>query len=229
MIQKLKVDLHTHTMEDPSEKINYDATRLIDRSSEEGYDVLAITNHYTITYNQDLVRYAEKKGILLLPGVEARFSRKHILIINPDFQNIPKNLTLEDLAKIKDYNNLIIAPHPFFPGGTSLGTMILKHISFFDALEFCHCYNHSINFNKKAVQAAHRYNMPLIGTSDCHYLWEFGSTYSLVESEKRPLSIIKAIKEGKIEIRTNPLSMTSMSRIAVNFILANKLKVSFRI
>jgi len=225
----LKIDLHTHTSEDPSEPIPYDTFQLIDRASERDYDVIAITNHNTVTYNQEVAKYAEHRGILLLPGIELRIPRKHILIINPSFQIVPRDIQVEELATIKSPNSLLIAPHPFFPGGSSLGTMLLKHISFFDAVEFCHCYNHSINFNKKAIDVAGRYNLPLVGTSDCHNLREFGTTYSLVEAEKNPYSVINAVKEGKIEIKTTPLSIPAMSRIAINFILANKLRVPFRV
>lgn len=73
----LKVDLHTHTAEDPLEDIHYDAFQLIDRASQKGFDVLAIMNHNLITYNQELAEYGEKKGILLIPGIEACFFDYH--------------------------------------------------------------------------------------------------------------------------------------------------------
>ena len=69
MAQKLKVDFHTHTAEDPFENINYNAFELIDRASQKGFDALAITNHNTVTYSKELARYAETKGVLLIPGI----------------------------------------------------------------------------------------------------------------------------------------------------------------
>jgi predicted metal-dependent phosphoesterase TrpH len=221
---KLKVDLHTHTAEDPYEYIKYDARQLIDRASQVGIDALAITNHNTVTYNTELAGYAEKKGILLIPGMEAVLSGKHVLIINPDFRTISQDRSLKDLEKIKNKKNLIIAPHPFFPNSRSLKSNLFSYLHVFDAIEFCHFYNHLIDCNKKAVRAAKQYKKPQIGTSDCHNIWQFGTTYSLVEAEKNIPSIINAIKKGKIEIHTTPVSLFTMSRVAINFFLIKRLK-----
>ena len=227
-MKRLKVDLHTHTAEDPLEKINYDGYQLIDRASQKGFDVLAITNHELVTYNQKLAEYAEKKGILLIPGIEACFSDKEVLILNPDFKKNPLKSTLEDLPKIKNEENLIIAPHPFFPNKKSLKSDLFPYLAHFDALEFSHFYNRYINFNKQAVQTANQYNKPLLGMSDCHNIWQFGKTYTLVEAEKEMLSIFQAIKKGRIEVRTTPVSLLTMVRVSLNFFLAKRLKTSFR-
>ncbi len=228
MKKRLKVDLHTHTAEDPLENIKYDSFQLIDRASQEGFDVLAITNHKIVTYNEELAEYAEKKGILLIPGIEATFSDKEVLILNPDFKKNPLKSSLEDLEKIKKNHNLIIAPHPFFPNRKSLKSDLYSYLSFFDALEFSHFYNRYIDFNKQAVQTANQYNKPLLGMSDCHNIWQFGKTYTLVESEKEMFSVFQAIKEGKIEIKTSPVSLLTMARVLLNFFLAKSLKTSFR-
>jgi len=225
----LKVDLHTHTAEDPLESINYDAFQLIDRASQEGFDVLSITNHKLVTYNEELAEYAEKKGILLIPGIEATFSDKEVLILNPDFKKNPLKSSLEDLAKIKNDHNLIIAPHPFFPNKKSLKSDLFPYLTHFDAIEFSHFYNRYINFNKQAVQTANQYHKPLLGMSDCHNIWQFGKTYTLVEAGKEMFSIFQAIKNGRIEIRTTPVSLLTMTRVSLNFFLAKRLKTSFRI
>lgn len=229
MPQKLKVDLHTHTAEDPLENITYDSFQLIDRASQEGFDVLAITNHDLITYNQELAEYAEKKGILLVPGIEASFSEKEVLILNPDFKNNSLKRSLEDLPKIKNDHNLFIAPHPFFPNKKSLKSDLYPYLSFFDAIEFSHFYNRYVNYNNQAVKAAKQYDKPLMGMSDCHNIWQFGTTYTLVEAEKEMFSIFQAIKKGKIEIHTKPVSLMTMTRVSLNFFLAKKLGTSFRL
>ncbi|MEE9389870.1 MAG: PHP-associated domain-containing protein [Candidatus Aminicenantaceae bacterium] len=229
MAQKLKVDFHTHTAEDPFENINYNAFELIDRASQKGFDALTITNHNTVTYSEELAQYAEKKEVLLIPGMEAILSDKHILIINPDFKKILSNWSLKDLSKLKKETNLIIAPHPFFPGSKSLKSALFPILPFIDAIEFCHFYNHSINCNKKAVHVAVQYKLPLIGTSDCHNIWQFGMTYTLVEAKKEIPSIIEAVKMGKVEICTTPLSLITLVRTVINFFLSKKLKVPYRL
>lgn len=227
MSQKLKVDFHTHTSEDPYESIDYDAFHLIARASELGFDVLAITNHDTVTYNAGLAEYAKTKGILLIPGTEAQFSSKHVLILNPDFREPPKGKTLDDLGKLKSTTSLIAAPHPFFPSTKSLRSDLISHLSCFDAIEFSHFYNHLVNCNKKGVQLALQSNRPLIGSSDCHALWQLGTTYSVVEAEKQPLSVIDAVKKGDVEVFTNPLSLLTMCKMAIHLFIKRWMRVYF--
>lgn len=209
----LKVDLHTHTSEDPQDRISYNAHQLIDKAALKGFDALAITNHDFVLYNDELVQYAEKKDILLIPGMELTLSKKHVLLINPDFTMNPKGRSLADLEKIKKDTNLIIAPHPFFPQFKSLKSKFFHYLTSFDAVEYSHCYNRILNLNRKAVKEAEKKNLPLVGTSDCHFLWEFGTTYSLVDAEKTIISIIEAVKKGRVRIVTTPLSIILSFRL----------------
>ncbi len=229
MSAKLKVDFHIHTAEDPYEKINYNAFQLIDKAQELGFEALAITNHEIVTYNQDLAEYAYRHGLILIPGIEANFSNKHVLIINPGFKKAPSDKSLEYLREIKSPSSLIIAPHPFFPGSHSLNSALFDYLPFFDGVEFSHFYNHLINYNKKAILLAHQAKMPLVGSSDCHFLSQLGKTYSLVEADNKDMaSIIKAVKEGKIEVHSQPLSLIFMAKIAFNFLYGRKLKCALR-
>lgn len=217
MTNKLKVDFHIHTAEDPKDYIPYNSFQLIDKASQKGFDALAITNHDAVFYNPEIVQYAEKKGILLIPGMEATFSDVHIVIINPDFDFNPDGRTLQELPGLKKEDNLIIAPHPFFRKFKSLGPDLLTYIHLFDAIEFAQYYNNLINFNKKAVEIASEYKVPLVATSDCHFLWQFGDTYSLVKADKDVLSIIKAVKSGNVEIVVKPISLFTMAKIMTTF------------
>jgi len=232
MIKKLKVDFHIHTAEDPQDYIPYNSFQLIDAASQKGFDAVSITNHNAVSYSPELVRYAEKKSIVLIPGMEATFSDVHVLIINPDFQINPKGRSLKELSSIKKEDNLIIAPHPFFPRLKSLESELLTNIHLFDAIEFAQYYNRLINFNKKAIDTASKYKKPLIATSDCHFLWQFGGTFSLVEAKKDIHSIIQAVKSGKVEIIAKPISLTTMAKIMSTFtlrrILYKKKKESHR-
>lgn len=214
----LKVDLHAHTSEDLQDRIQYNSYQLIDRAAQKGFDAIAITNHDFVLYTDELVKYSQEKGILLIPGIELTLSENHVLLINPDFPSNPKKRPLSDLANIKKKSNLIIAPHPFFPQIKSLRSRFFKYLPYFDAIEFSHCYNRFLNFNKKAVRAAKISDLPLIGTSDCHFLWEFGTTYSFVDAEKNIPSIIDAVKKGKIRLVSSPLSFALSLRLLAGII-----------
>jgi predicted metal-dependent phosphoesterase TrpH len=180
-------------------------------------------------FSPELKRYAEERGILLLPGVELTLSQKHVVIINPELDSLPEIRELQDLARIKTDLNLIIAPHPFFPGFKCLWSNLEEHISSFDAIEFSFFYSRLINCNKRAVKVAREHDKPLVGSSDCHNIWQVGFTYTLVEAEKNIPSIIAAIKGGKAEVVTAPLSLGMMMRVAVNFALGDRLKIHLRI
>jgi len=83
--------------------------------------------------------------------------------------------------------------------------------------------------NKKAIAAAAKFHLPLVATSDSHNLWQFGTSFTYIDAEKGPLAVIEAVKAGRIEIVTSPLSMPTMIRIAFNFLLCDRLKLPFRI
>ncbi len=229
MKKKLKVDFHTHTSDDPQDCINFSNEQLLDRAADEGFDAVAITNHDIVTFSPELENCAAERGILLIPGVELTLSNKHVLIINPDLETDLGICSLGDLARIKSDRNLIIAPHPFYPGFKCLRSKLEEYISSFDAVEFSFFYNHLINRNRGAVRAAEDHGKPLVGSSDCHNIWQVGYTYSLVEAEKDIPSIIAAVKSGKVEVSTTPLSPATMMRVAANWILGDRLNIHWRI
>jgi predicted metal-dependent phosphoesterase TrpH len=212
----LKADLHLHTAEDPLDRVRYTAKELISKAADEGFDVISITNHHQMTFNQDLLSYAQKRGILLIPGIEMTIQRRHVLVLNP-----PPHKMCSDffsLSKLRRPETLIVAPHPYFPGTHSLNGRLLKHRSLFDALEYCHFYSPRINFNQKAIEVCQSHGFPLIGNSDAHFLSQFGTTYSLIYAEKNLESIFTAIRAKRVEVVTRPLTPFEMGSIARKFL-----------
>ncbi|MCP2619662.1 PHP domain-containing protein [Candidatus Aminicenantes bacterium AC-334-K16] len=228
-MKKLKIDFHTHSGDDPLDKIGHSALKLIDKAAELGFDAIALTNHEALTYNIELRKYAESRGILLLPGVEATFAQKDVVIINPIPCVSYRRQTLEELERFKRETSLIIAPHPYYPTPRSLKDDLKKYINFFDAIEFSQCYNHVLNPNQPAAKIAEEHGLPVLGNSDCHFLWQLGKTYTLVEAEKNLFSIIQAVKEGRVEMVTTPISIFSIGRITLNFFLSRFFKLPIRI
>jgi len=218
----LKADLHLHTAEDPLDRVRYTAKELISRAADKGFDVISITNHHQMTFNQDLLSYAQKNGILLIPGVEMTIQRRHVLVLNP-----PPHKMCSDfysLSKLRRPETLIIAPHPYFPGTYSLNGYLMKHLNLFDALEYCHFYSPLINFNQKAVELSRSFGFPLVGNSDAHFLSQLGTTYSLIYAEKNLEAIFEAIRQNKVKVATRPLKHLEMGSI-VNRFLRMKLRL----
>lgn len=218
----LKCQFHTHVKGDFVDRIPHTAEELIERASELKYDVLAITCHKTVIFNDHLKSYADKKGILLIPGIELSINKVHVLILNCD--NEIKNI--DSFDHLREYkknhpNCLVVAPHPFFPGKLSLKNLLEKNIDLFDAIEHCFCYTKYIDFNKKALILAKKYNKPMIATSDCHVLKYLDSAYTILDCEKNPDSIIQAIKQNKTQREHRPISHLAVGKIIATQTIRN--------
>src|ERR1051326_3757808 len=96
----LKVELHSHTADDPIDKIPYSTRDLIDRAAALGFDALAITLHNRQLDLRPWHSYASDRHIVLIPGVERTIGGKHVLL--PNFQHGTEDVwSFDDLAALK--------------------------------------------------------------------------------------------------------------------------------
>jgi predicted metal-dependent phosphoesterase TrpH len=202
----LKAELHAHTSEDPRDKISYDAATLVDRVAALGYQVLAITLHDKWLDVASLESYARERGVVLLPGIERTVRRKHVLLVN--FPKAAEQVrSFEDLARLKARSNgVVIAPHPFFPASNCLHGQLDAHRSLFDAVEVNAFYTRTLDFNRRAVRWAAAHGKPLVGNGDVHRIEQLDHTYSLIDAPPDRDAICEAIRAGRVEIRTRPVS-----------------------
>lgn len=213
---RLKCDLHLHTSEDPRHQLNYSAKELIEETAKKGYQVVSITNHNTVTYDQELADFAHEKGILLIPGVEATVMGKHVLIYGVEGMDEKwDQLTFFDLKRLKARGAFIVAPHPFYPNYNCLGNLLDRFSTLFDAVEYSHLYTKKLNFNLKAQDFARSKGMPLLGLSDAHSFKQLDYTYTLIDSDKDISSIFEAIREQKTTIITRPARFSTSSVIGI--------------
>jgi len=218
----LKADLHIHTHEDPEDwYIEPTAKEAIDYAAQKGFKVLAITNHGAVTYDKEIVAYAKKKGILLIPGVEAYVCGKHTLLYNFTQEEVSQIKDFKDLAKFKTKNKLVIAPHTFYfhpdikhLSNHGLFGELKKNVKLFDAIEFCHFYLGFANFNASAEAFARRRGLPLIANSDAHALWMMNSNFTMIDAEPTIKSVIDAIKRGRVRIVSRPRTLKEFFKIA---------------
>lgn len=202
----LKLELHTHTDQDPLDRIPHSARDLIDRAVSQGYGGLAITLHdryYDPCRDAD---YARERGLVLIPGIERSIHGRHVLLLN--FPREAETVrSFDDIAGLKRRSaGIVVAPHPFYPTGTSVGSRLEALRDLFDAIEYNAMYTRWLNFNRRAAAWARANGKPLVGNSDLHRLEQLGSTYSLVDAEPHPDAICAAIRAGRVEIRSEPLS-----------------------
>jgi predicted metal-dependent phosphoesterase TrpH len=209
----LKVELHTHTADDPHDQIPHTALELIDRAAALGYQALAITLHQRQLDICALMPYAAARGLVLISGVERAINGRHVLLLN--FKSGAEDVTtFEDLKQLKSQQaGIVIAPHPYFPSPSCLWGDLDRHADLFDAVEWNAMFTSSVNFNRRAERWAAEHGKPLVGNCDVHRLEQLGTTWSLVDAEPDADSICSAIAAGRVEIRTTPLSLLAAARI----------------
>ena len=217
----LKVELHTHTADDPVDRIPHTTTELIDRAATLGYDALAVTLHDRQLDVRRLIPYAAERGIVLIPGIERTIQGRHVLLLN--FKSGTEDVrTFEDLARLKRQQpGLVIAPHPFFPSSTALGRDLDRHADVVDAVEWDAMFTSELNFNRRAKRWAARHVDALVGNGDVHRLNQLGTTYSRVDAEPNPNAICAAIAAGRVRVETRPLSWPHAVQIIASLFLAD--------
>ena len=215
-----RADFHTHTSDCVFDGIRHSAVQLIDRAALLGFRALAITNHCFLIYSECWREYALERGVILFPGVEIEIGRRHVLIINAS-RDADRIKTFDDMRAYRRMNNsLIIAPHPFYPGRICLRRKLYQYWNLFDALEYNSFYTTFFNPNQRAVEFAQEVGLPLIGGSDSHRLSMLGKTYSLIQADFDPDSILQAVRDQQVKIVTQPLAASEA------FTLAARLKLS---
>lgn len=222
----LKVDLHTHTAEDPEDRISYSTHELIDRAAELGYDALAITLHDAQLDLAPYRDYAAIRGITLIPGIERTIDGRHVLLLN--YSRAAEAVrSYDDLARLKARERgLVIAPHPFFPARSALRGHLTRYADLFDAVEWNAMFTPTVNFNLFAQRWARRHGKPMVGNGDVHRLEQLGTTYTLVDAEPDAGAICEAIAQGRVDIVATPHSFVTaawlMSKLVASTFLPHR-------
>lgn len=217
----LKVELHTHTADDPADPIPYSTFEVIDRAAELGYDALAITLHDKQLDVTAYAEYAAARNIVLIPGIERTIKGRHVLLLN--FSSAAESVqSFDDVARLKARERgIVIAPHPFFPAGSALRGHLSKYAHLFDAVEWNAMFTPLINFNAIAERWARRHGKPMVGNGDVHRLEMLGTTYSLVDAAPNADAICKAIAAGRVQVVATPLSMFTATRLMADLYAGN--------
>lgn len=213
---RIKVELHSHTANDPFDWIPHTTEQLIDRAASLGYGALAITLHDHQLDLEPFLAYAKHRDVVLIPGVERTIERAHVLLLN-FAHNTDDVRTFDALAGVKNRNRsgLVIAPHAFFPGASCIGDKLTRYPELFDAIEYNAMFTRHINFNSRAVEWARAHGKPVVGAGDVHRLRQMGTTYSLVDVDGEPTadSICAAIKAHRVTVQAAPISIVEAGLI----------------
>jgi len=209
---KIKTNFHFHTGDDDADPIDYSTIEGIDRAAELGFGALAITCHQKFAWTKEYADYAEKKGVLFIPGIEIYIgetpenSHRHTVILNAT-KGAENIRTFKELSAYKHAHPeaFVLAVHPYFYGHFSLHELLEPNIALYDAVEQSWFYSKMFNRNIKGKEIAEKYHLPFISTGDNHYLDFLDKNYCTVEAEENtPEAIFSAIKAGKFENTTSP-------------------------
>jgi len=215
----LKIDFHTHTADDPLDRIPHTTTQLIDRAVSLGYNGLAITLHERQLDIRRFAPYAAERGLVLIPGVERTIQGRHVLLLN--FRHGADDVrTFEDLTRLRRREaGLVVAPHPFFPASNCLWSDLQRHGDLFDAIEWNGMFTAHINFNRRAERWAARRGKPIVGNGDVHRLRQLGTCYSLVSASPDPAAICEAVRAGRVSVESRPLTWLEATSVMTSLFL----------
>lgn len=188
--------------------IPYSTRSLIDHAARLKFDAIAITPHDRYFDPSADADYAQARRITLIAGIERTIRGKHVLLLN--FPNDCARVdSFGDIAALKAAHprGLVVAPHPFYPNPSAMGRRLMdEHAGLFDAVEINALYTRVADFNVAAIAWARQRNLPLVGNGDLHSLDHLGKSYTLVDANPDPDAICQAIKQGRVEVHTAPLS-----------------------
>jgi predicted metal-dependent phosphoesterase TrpH len=202
----VKVELHAHTDQDPADRISHSTARLIDHAASLGYGALAVTLHDVYFDPAPHAAYARERGVVLMAGIERTIERRHLLLINfpPECASVRSFEEVADLRRTT--GGLVVAPHPFYPTASALGGLLDRIRDSVDAIEVNAMHTRLVDFNRRAREWAHANQKPLVGNTDLHLLSQMGTTYTLVDAPPDAAAICDAIRRGRTQVLSTPLT-----------------------
>lgn len=193
----LKLDLHLHSQH--SGEAFGTIEEIVLRAKSAGLDGFALTDHNSIAGNKEAARIANAHGLIFIPGCEIKSKDGDIIALGIK-RKIKQGLSAEEtIIKIHKQKALAVAAHPFalflHPfGGVGKKVFTCK----FDAIEALNARTYC--GNSKALRAAEELNLPKTAGSDAHTPVEIGRAYTIVNCEKNPGAVLRAIAAGKTDI-----------------------------
>ncbi len=186
----MRLDIHTHTRySDGANTVE----EMVAYAKKIGLDGIAVTDHDTIKGGIRALRYATE-DFIVIPGIEVSSLDGHILVLNVtehiDAQ-IPASAVVERAHAL---GGIAIAAHPYDSIRSGVGDLI--HKLDFDAVEVIN--GHTLHASRNTRKAAEKANLPKVGGSDAHSIWELDTVSIIVDSDP-----IESILSDKIKIVSN--------------------------
>ena len=192
----VRIDLHVHTRHSHDSAAPVDS--VLQRCRESGLGLVAITDHNNILGGLEA---RERGGLPVIVGEEIKSSRGDVLGLFLD-EVVPPRLTpMETVKRVKDQGGLVGIPHPFDrlrPSAMGLRSL-MEVLPWVDFLEGYNAHTILSWDNRRGVDFASLYALPVVSCSDSHSAYELGRSYTVVpatELDGTPDGLMRAIRAG---------------------------------
>ncbi|MEM1513482.1 MAG: PHP domain-containing protein [Candidatus Thermoplasmatota archaeon] len=177
----MKFDMHIHTIysSDGNEKPE-DIIRYMKKMNFSG---IAVVDHNTLEGARKAMKIS--KNFIVIPGMEIKTTKGHILAIGIEEEINARNNIIEE---IHQKGGIAIVAHPFRFSKIKINA---------DAIEAINGRNFPYQ-NKKAIDFANKNSIPFTAGSDGHYLWEMGKIYTEMNAESIDDAIDEIMKKRVI-------------------------------
>lgn len=194
----VRADCHIHSCDDPLDNLPQTVEQIVARAAARGLQCLAITNHHRFSWDAAAAAAALRRGILLVPAIEARIEHADVIILNADAQAESLH-TYDDVRAYHTPERCVIAPHPFYPLTHSLHAALERHHDVFDAVEISPFFLPWWDgCNARARRVAQRFGLPLVCNTDAHNLWQLGQSWTEIDTDELTVrGVIAALRAGR--------------------------------
>lgn len=226
------IDFHTHVKISKKSTFMPDYFKeMMEEAKASGLTALAMTEHFNTSRFNDIYEYLDRyyeykhdyydiDGLKLFPGIEVDIKEVgHILLVGNRHDILSIRGELEDHTKedcfipfnqlidlAEQFNVLKIGAHPFRES-TPLYHLDKEQIQRLDALDLNgkDLYAQGISaYRDKLSQFAEAIELPIVGGSDTHQFFQYGSVYNRFEQECRTVDELKcSIDSGRYEVETS--------------------------
>ncbi len=210
-----RVELHSHCQGDPVDlTLRHTIFEHIDQAKAAGLDAIAVTWHRKACVHPEAEAYARERGVLLIRGMEAEIDRRHLVVLNVGENDLGPATTWDEIRALRRRKPevFVMAPHPFYPHPTCIGSRLDDHADCIDAVEWCMLHvgwiPGRVSPNLRAARWAHAHGKPVVASSDAHSLATIGRNASTVEADAlTPDSIFAGIRAGRVSFHRRSMDL----------------------
>lgn len=191
-------DLHVHSHLSGDNAA--DPEECVARAIELGLQGIAFTEHYSFGASAPIeeLQRRHRGSILVVRGVEFSAAEGHCLVFGVDTDRLlAPYAPVEELVRlVAGQGGVVIPSHPY-RGGSGLGDRVLS-LPGIVALEGHNGCNAG-GLNRRAIAAARRLGLPVIGGSDAHRPEDVGGCYTRFTRRVTADNLVALLREGEYE------------------------------